>query len=79
MRRLDDRELQAEALRDFDARQLAGEVQQLQHQLDDEIKAESGRFPSVVGARRRQRAVRSVASRRIVSQHVRHHGCSPFS
>ena len=44
MRRLDDRELQAEAPRDLDPGELAGVVQQLQQQLDDEIEAEPGRL-----------------------------------
>ena len=48
-RRLDDRKLQAEPARQLGAGQLAGEVQRLQHELQDQVEREPG-SSSVCGA-----------------------------
>ena len=74
--RLHDRELQTQALRDFDPRKLTGVVQQLQQQLNDEIKGEPGRFER---HRRPRMERRGAITRipRIVCQHVRRHRAVP--
>ena len=65
-----------EAPRDFDARQLAGVVQQLEQQLDDEVQAQPGLFErhgrAADGASRSESRLL-----RFVCQHVRRHRLVP--
>ena len=71
-RRLDHRELDAESARDLDAGQLAGKVQQLQDELDEQIQAQPV-ASRVVGLFGSSAVVRSLASR-ASSASTRHHG-----
>src|SRR4029453_7719921 len=70
--RLDDRELQPEATGNLDPGELARVVQQLQEQLNDQIKGEPGRLERHRCARmKRSRSIHYVS--RVVSQYVRGH------
>ena len=59
-RRLDDREVQAQAPRQLAAGQLSGKVQRLQRELHEQIEAE----PGFLRRRRRGREVRACCGRR---------------
>jgi hypothetical protein len=69
--RLHDRELQAETLRNFDSRELARVMQQLEQQLNNEVEGEPGRVERHRRARMERR--RLIHRVRGVSQHVGGH------